>query len=64
MTPTQIVDTRAFLAWWLSTEAKAKIPEIRAILRCRRPDDVRTLVARGRRLRKITNDQNPITQIL
>jgi hypothetical protein len=50
LSPLGIFEHRAVVAWRLSTEHALKIPNIRAVLRCKGPDEVRRLIARGARV--------------
>lgn len=48
--PWQIKHIRAAIAAYLCEVCKEPIPNIRAILRCKKPDEVRNLIAKGRHL--------------
>lgn len=52
MTPQQIHANRSLIAFILSNEVKVKLPDIREILKCDGPEDVRRCIANGRRLRR------------
>lgn len=50
LTEQQIYEQRACVAFRLSEEGGLKIPNIRAVLRCGGPEEVRKLLARGERI--------------